>query len=180
MTEKVKCVFLDRDGVLNQELGYQITETSDFKPVEGLKEALTRLKKQGFLLIVITNQSGIAKGHYTEEFVMACHEILQQAGGHLLDDLYFAPGHETVSQSLMRKPGSLMFEKAMAKHHIDPQRSWMIGDKERDILPADRLGIRTIKLGAPSSAIRAAHQAQDLGEAVNIICTKSDKMLQQP
>ena len=169
MTKKAKCIFLDRDGVLNEELGYQITELSDFKPVNGIKEALTRLKKADFLLVVVTNQSGIAKGHYSEDFVFACHAILQEACGHLIDDLYFAPGHETVSQSLMRKPGSLMFEKAMAKHHIDPKQSWMIGDKERDILPANQLDIKTILLGSKNSTTKAAHQVQHLNEAVNLI-----------
>lgn len=171
MTEKEKCVFLDRDGVLNEELGYQITDLKDFKPIKGLHNELQRLKKNGFLLIVITNQSGIAKGHYTDEFIFTCHRMLQKSCGHLLDDLYFAPGHESVSKSLLRKPESLMFEKAIAKHGIDIKQSWMIGDKERDIIPAAQLGLKSILISSEKAVSLATHQAAALKDAIDIILT---------
>lgn len=146
-----KCVFLDRDGVLNKELGYQITRLDEFELVHGLKENLKSLKNEGFLLIIITNQSGIAKGDYTEDFVHQCYDLIQHKVEGIIDDMYFAPGHESVSRSLSRKPDSLMFEKAMAKHQIDPAQSWMIGDKERDLIPAKNLGIRTVLLSDKDS-----------------------------
>lgn len=169
MTKLNKCIFLDRDGVLNEELGYQVTQLQEFKVKDGITEPLSRLKKAGYLLIVITNQSGIAKGDYTDEFVLECHELIQNACGCLLDDLYFAPGHESVSKSLLRKPDSLMFEKAMAKHKIDPAQSWMIGDKERDLIPARKLGIGTLHLTSKEASEYTNFKARNLAEAASII-----------
>lgn len=164
-----KCVFLDRDGVLNEELGYQVSQVAEFKVKEGIAEPLKQLKNAGFLLIVITNQSGIAKGSYTEDFVLECHERIQQAVGGVLDALYFAPGHESVSKSLLRKPDSLMFEKAIAKYKIDPDQSWMIGDKERDLIPAKKLGIGTIHLTDKQASEYADFKVSDLTEAAAVI-----------
>lgn len=164
-----KCIFLDRDGVLNEELGYQVIKAEDFKVKDGIAAPLKLLKEAGYLLIVITNQSGIAKGNYTEDFVLECHERIQEACGFLLDDLYFAPGHESVSKSLLRKPDSLMFEKAMAKYGIDPAQSWMIGDKERDLIPAKKLGIGTIHLSDKKASDYADFKFVDLAEAAAVI-----------
>ena len=161
-----RCVFLDRDGVLNKELGYQITDIEEFELVEGLKESIHQLKSAGFLLIIITNQSGIAKGYYDEQFVIDCFELIQNECNHQIDDMYFAPGHESVSKSLLRKPDSLMFEKAIAKYHIDPEQSWMLGDKERDLIPAKKLGIKTALIGEGSSDY-ADKAFKTLSEAVN-------------
>jgi len=159
-----KCVFLDRDGVLNKELGYQIADIQEFELMPDLKESLSVLKARGFLLIVITNQSGIAKGAYDESFVQDCYQLIQEEVGGILDAMYYAPGHESVSLSLMRKPDSLMFEKAIAKYNIDPYQSWMIGDKERDLIPAKKLGIRTILVGGGMSDY-ADVMAEDLKES---------------
>lgn len=164
-----KCVFLDRDGVLNEELGYQVSQAAEFKVKEGIAEPLKQLKNAGFLLIVITNQSGIAKGSYTEDFVLECHERIQQAVGGVLDALYFAPGHESVSKSLLRKPDSLMFEKAIAKYKIDPDQSWMIGDKERDLIPAKKLGIGAIHLTDKQASEYADFKVSDLADAAAVI-----------
>lgn len=169
MTKVNKCIFLDRDGVLNEELGYQVTKAEGFKVKEGITEPLKHLKQAGFLLIVMTNQSGIAKGDYTEDFVLECHEKIQQAVGGILDDLYFAPGHESVSRSLMRKPDSLMFEKAIAKYKIDAGKSWMIGDKERDLIPAKKLGIGTVHLTDKEASEYADFKVHDLAEATSVI-----------
>lgn len=165
-----KCVFLDRDGVLNKELGYQLTKIEEFQLNEGIKDALQKLKKEGFLLIIITNQSGIAKGNYDEQFVQKCYQIIQNEVEGAIDAMYFAPGHESVSKSLMRKPDSLMFEKAMAKFNIDAAQSWMIGDKERDLIPAKKLGIRTI-LVASTHSDYADMIAEDLMAAVSQLST---------
>lgn len=113
----------------------------------GVIDALTVLKKTGFLLIVVTNQSGIAKGIYTQSQVNECHQYFQKECGNLIDHFYFSPYHRTVTESLATKPGTLMFEKAIAKFNIDIQISWMIGDRGRDIVPARLLGIKTIQIG---------------------------------
>lgn len=169
MTNLNKCVFLDRDGVLNKELGYQITKIEEFELMENLKEDLHRLKKEGFLLIIITNQSGIAKGDYTQDFVLACYDLIQEEVGGIIDDIYFAPGHESVSKTLMRKPDSLMFEKAIAKHKVDVPNSVMIGDKERDLIPAKKLGMGTFLLSGGDYTDYADLQVQTLSQAVDLI-----------
>lgn len=141
-----KAVFLDRDGILNEERGDYVWLLEDFKIVPGIIEVLLELKKRGYLLIVVTNQAGIAKGVYTREQMQACHAFFQEQSGHLIDHFYFAAGHPSVSESLLRKPDSLMWEKAMAKFHIDVAQSWMVGDKERDLIPAKKLGIKCIRV----------------------------------
>lgn len=168
-----RCVFLDRDGVLNKELGYQITDIQDFHLMDGLKESISRLKSAGYLLVIITNQSGIAKGSYKELLVQDCFERIQDECSQQIDAMYFAPGHESVSRTLMRKPDSLMFEKAIAKFKIDPLTSWMIGDKERDLIPAKKLGIKTILVGNGSSDF-ADKQVENLILAASTIIDFSD------
>ncbi len=167
--ESRPCVFLDRDGVLNEELGYQVTRLEEFKVIEDIAAPLQKLKAAGYLLIVITNQSGIAKGNYDENFVLECHERIQQACDGVLDDLYFAPGHESVSKSLSRKPGSLMFERAIARHGVNVSESWMIGDKERDLIPAKKLGMQTIHLTDKQASEYADFKVGHLAEAVEVI-----------
>lgn len=142
-----KCVFLDRDGVLNQDTDGYLFRPEDLVIPDGTVEALQKLKEAGYLLIVVTNQAGIAKGLYSREDVWKCHKFFQEQCGHLLDDLYFCPHHpEHTTASLLRKPDSLMLEKAMAKHRIDRHCSWMIGDRERDVLAGRKAGVRTIRI----------------------------------
>ncbi len=165
----VNCVFLDRDGVLNEELGFQITSFGQFVMKEGVAEGLKRLKAAGFLLIVVTNQSGIAKGNYDEGFVMQCHNAIQEVSDNALDDIYFAPGYDSVSKTLSRKPNSLMFERAIAKHGVDVSRSWMIGDRESDMIPAKRVGLRTIHLSNSDTSPNADFAFKNFKEAVEFI-----------
>lgn len=136
--------FLDRDGVINVDKVDYVYTIVDFKVLPGVIEALKLLKENGYLLIVITNQSGIAKGIYSHHDVIVCHEYFDSISDHLIDDYFYSPYHESTSNSLSRKPDSLMFEKAIAKYDIDIAESWMVGDKERDTLPAKKIGLRTI------------------------------------
>ena len=165
-----KCVFLDRDGVLNVEIGRHIMNVDEFVIPDDVPEGLKRLKAAGFKLIVVTNQSGIARGYYDEKVVVDCHEILQSKCGHALDQLYFAPLIDHVSKSLMRKPDSLMLEKGLAKFVGDPAQSWMIGDKERDLIPAKKLGIKTMQIMAlvPETDL-ADERVMTFKEAVDLI-----------
>lgn len=162
-------VFLDRDGVLNEELGFQVNKSEDFKIKEGVPEGLKQLKTAGFLLIVITNQSGIAKGTYGENFVMDCHNRIQEASESVLDDIYFAPGYDAVSKSLSRKPGSLMLERAIAKHEIDVTNSWMIGDRESDMIPAKKMGLKTIQIAESDISSFADRSASNFLKAASLI-----------
>ncbi len=140
-----KCIFLDRDGVLNEDRTDYVYRVDDFIIPEGVPEALRMLKDAGYLLIVITNQAGIAKGLYTRNDVMICYHYLQDQCGRLIDDIYFSPHHPKYnSESLTRKPGSLLLEKAMAKYNINPDASWMIGDALRDMQAGKRVGVQTV------------------------------------
>ena len=142
-----KCVFLDRDGVLNEDRTDYVYRVEDFIIPDGVPEALRVLKDAGYLLIVITNQAGIAKGLYTRDDVLACYTYLQEQCGHVIDDIYYSPHHPKFnSESLTRKPGSLMLEKAIAKYSIIPDRSWMIGDALRDMQAGRRVGVRTVRI----------------------------------
>jgi D-glycero-D-manno-heptose 1,7-bisphosphate phosphatase len=167
-----KCIFLDRDGVLNvDDPGYTFL-TTKFRIIPGVIEALYRLKEAGYYLIVATNQSGISKGLYTRNQMELCHIYLQEACDHVIDHFYFCPYHREITNSLARKPGSLMFEKGLARFNGDPSQSWMIGDRGRDLIPARALGIRTIQLGdevEPEN--RGDFCVDDLSQAAQIVLT---------
>jgi D-glycero-D-manno-heptose 1,7-bisphosphate phosphatase len=167
--DKSKCIFLDRDGVLNRERNEYTYLLEDFEILPGVPEALSSLKKTGFLLVVVTNQAGIAKKLYTKNNVQACHEYLQAQTGHLIDAIYIAPHHPIITESLSRKPDSLMLEKAIAKFHIDPTSSWMIGDKERDIIPAQKFRMRTIRIADEPVATSADFTTNSLLAASTLI-----------
>lgn len=165
-----KCVFLDRDGVLNKDDPDYVYEVSKLRIFPGVPEGLQLLKQEGFLLIVVTNQSGISQGLYTEEQMQRCHEYLQENCRHAIDRFYFSPYHPTVTNSLLRKPDTLMFEKAIAKFNISPSKSWMVGDRGRDIIPARHLGIKTIQIGDDVEVEdKADHKVSNLLEAAALI-----------
>ena len=168
---KKKCVFLDRDGVLNTDEQYYTYRLEDVFLAEGVAEALRQLQEAGYLLIVITNQAGIAQKLYGPAEVRAVHDSIQELSGVTLDDLYFSPHHpEHSSRSLRRKPDSLMIEKAMAKHHIDPAQSWMIGDRLSDVQAGRKAGVKTIFIGKrETEGDLGDFQANDLLEATNVI-----------
>ncbi|WP_210490766.1 D-glycero-alpha-D-manno-heptose-1,7-bisphosphate 7-phosphatase [Rufibacter aurantiacus] len=169
---KRKAVFLDRDGVLNVERGDYTWRTQDFEVCAGVPEALALLKEMGYLLIVVTNQAGITKGLYSKADVLACHQKLQDACGQLLDDLYMAPGHPSVSESLSRKPDSLMLERAIAKYNLDPMACWLVGDQPRDIQAAAKCGISGILVG-PHPAGTHVQQERDLLAAAQWIASQA-------
>ena len=168
---KRKCVFLDRDGVLNSDEEYYTFRAKDVFLIEGVAEALRKLQEAGFLLIVITNQAGIAQKLYGPTEVKTVHGLIQEMSGVTLDDLYFSPHHpEHSSRSLRRKPDSLMIEKAMAKHGIDPAQSWMIGDRVSDVKAGRKAGVKTIFIGEKGvDEDFGDFQAKNLLEAAGII-----------
>ncbi|HCS19953.1 MAG TPA: hypothetical protein DIW47_05225 [Bacteroidetes bacterium] len=142
-----KAVFLDRDGIINKEIGAYVYGQNDFILNEGVIEALHFWQSRGYKLIVITNQGGIAKGIYTHADVRKLHHYLENLlmeAGVKLDAIYYSPHHSDFSNSLSRKPGSLMIERALARYHIDPSLSVMIGDRPRDVEAAEGAGVRGI------------------------------------
>lgn len=173
--EKQKCVFLDRDGVLNRERGDYTYKLEDFEVLPRVPEALALLKANGFLLVVVTNQAGVAKGLYHSGDVLACHRKLQEACRELIDAIYFAPGHPSHSESLSRKPDSLMLERAIARFNIDPGASWMVGDSLRDLQAAARAGVHAVLVGEKHPRQTHIWQAHDLWEATQLILQHTKK-----
>ena len=168
------CVFLDRDGVINKDNPNYTFRVEVFEILPGVIDALRQLKSKGYFLIVVTNQSGIAQGIYSQQQMEECHRYFQQQSGNLIDHFYFSPDHPSVSASLSRKPGTLMFEKAIAKFNIDIKKSWMVGDRGRDIIPARTMGIRTIQIGDEiDENEKADHQVGNLLDASKIILSQA-------
>jgi D-glycero-D-manno-heptose 1,7-bisphosphate phosphatase len=144
-------LFLDRDGVLNEDRGY-VSRWEDFAWVAGAREAVAAFNRAGWLVIVVTNQSGVGRGYYTEADMHALHrrmgEDLAAAGGRI-DAFYFAPHHpEAPVESYRhpdppdRKPNPGMILRALAEWPIDRARSVLVGDKRSDMEAAARAGIR--------------------------------------
>lgn len=165
-----RCVFLDRDGVLNKDNPLYTYKVEAFEILPGVLEAIQLLKSAGFRLIVVTNQSGIAQGIYSQQQMETCHQYFQQQSGNSIDHFYFCPYHPSVTESLARKPGTLMFEKAISRFSIDVAASWMVGDRGRDIIPARKLGIKTIQIGNEVEPDHQAdYQVESLWEAAQLI-----------
>jgi D-glycero-D-manno-heptose 1,7-bisphosphate phosphatase len=138
-------IFLDRDGVINHDPGDYTKSINEFTLLPTVLKTLKIWHDRGYALVLITNQGGLAKGLYTHEAVAEIHAQLSldctQAGAPLTA-IYYSPHHPDFGASLSRKPGSLMIERACAQFHLDPDRSWMFGDKARDITCAANAGVR--------------------------------------
>ena len=151
MTGRKPAAFFDRDGVFNQDQGY-VHRREDLAWIEGGPQAGRRLNDLGYLVIVVTNQSGIGRGYYDEAAMHAIHEALARhlaaAGAHI-DAFYFAPHHEEAAEERYRhpdhpdrKPNPGMLLRAMQDFPIDPARSFLIGDKDSDLEAARRAGVK--------------------------------------
>lgn len=142
--EMNKIVFLDRDGILNDEIGDYVFTLENWHIPEGSIDACWKLKNAGYKLVVVTNQGGIGKGLYTSDAVKLIHQKFQEASDNVLDHLYYAPYTDVTSKSLMKKPGSLMLEKGLAKYNARPENCWLLGDAGRDIEAAHHIGVKAI------------------------------------
>lgn len=144
-------LFLDRDGVLNVDHGY-VHRWEDFDWIPGAREAVRRFNEAGWLVIVITNQSGIGRGYYTEGEMHALHQHMQAGlaeAGARIDAFYYCPQHpEAASEAYRhpdppdRKPNPGMILRALSEWPVDRDGSVMVGDKPADIEAALRAGIR--------------------------------------
>ncbi|MCH1575016.1 MAG: HAD family hydrolase [Flavobacteriales bacterium] len=149
-------ILLDRDGVINHDPGDYTKSLAEFRILPTALEAMKAWYSAGFKLIIITNQGGIAKGKYTHEAVAEIHAYLRteaQSKGAPISDIFYSPHHPDYGQSLSRKPGSLMVERALARHKLDPKRCWMVGDKARDIDCALGAGVPNGILIAPNAPL---------------------------
>jgi len=148
-----KAIFLDRDGVINFERGFTF-KLEDFKILPDVFEVLKRFQAKGYLLIVISNQSGIGKNLYTQDDVEVLHKYLLnelKKNKIQLQEVYYCVHHPDSGKCLCRKPDALFVEKAIARFNIDPLKSYFIGDKERDVEAGEKCGVKGILIEANSS-----------------------------
>ncbi|HTC13547.1 MAG TPA: HAD family hydrolase [Chthoniobacterales bacterium] len=168
-----KAIFLDRDGTLMKDVGY-CSRPDEVELLEGVSELLPRLKNAGFKLIIVTNQSGIGRGYFTEEDFWAVQQELQkQLGADVIDATYFC-ADTPQQESERRKPNPGMLLEAATDLSIDLNQSYMVGDKASDAEAGIRAGVRaTILFGinAASGAMESGASliAKDFGEVVEFI-----------
>ena len=139
----IKTIFLDRDGVINKEVNY-LFKREDFEFIDGIFETCSHFLKLGYQIIIVTNQSGISRGYYSEnDYILITDWMLARFGDHDIKilDVFHCP-HVSKSNCECRKPEPGMLLKAQIKYSIDMKKSWMIGDKEADILAANSAGIK--------------------------------------
>ena len=137
-----KTIFLDRDGVINKEINY-LFQIADFEFIEGVFEACQYFQKLNYKIIIVTNQSGISRGFYSEsDYQKITAWMISEFNNnniHILD-IFHCP-HSPNSNCNCRKPKPGMLLDAKYKYNIDMTSSWMIGDKETDIIAANNSGI---------------------------------------
>jgi len=180
----VPAVFLDRDDTLIADHGY-IGDPDDVALLSGAAEAVRRFAELGFLVVLVSNQSGVARGYFTEEDLEAVHgrlEALLAAEAARLDGAYYCPfldGEEAVIEayrkdSFLRKPNPGMLLQGAQDLNIDLARSWMVGDSLRDVAAGRRAGCQTVLVGDEradevDAACRPTYVAGTLLEAVDLV-----------
>jgi histidinol-phosphate phosphatase family protein len=172
LDEQSPAVFVDRDGTLIDDADY-CSDPKQVEVIKGVPEALRKLKRAGYKIIVITNQSGIGRGFFTVDQYRAVEaEVARQIGPELIDATYFCPDVPG-KPSQCRKPAPGMVLQAARENHIDLGRSFLIGDKEIDAECAHNAGVRAIRVRTGFDKItdgsRADWVAEDLPAAAEII-----------
>jgi len=181
-------VFLDRDGTINEQMGY-INHTCRFKLLPGAAEAIRKLNDAGIPVVVVSNQSGLARGYFPEELLTAVHDKmnkqLAETGAHV-DGIYYCPHHPEAKEERYRadcscrkpKPGLVL--QASEEMGLDPKRSYLVGDRWSDIKTAANCGATSILVRTgygrgdeqyigPKQEIQPDFKADDLLEAVTLI-----------
>jgi histidinol-phosphate phosphatase family protein len=152
MSHGKRAVFVDRDGTLNVNIDY-LGDPAGYKLYPGVAEGLRLLRQKGFLIIVVTNQSGIGRGFFDEGALARIHEKMRAdlaKGGASVDALYFCP-HTPEQKCACRKPGTAMFEQAIREHGIEAARSFVIGDMKMDVEAGQKIGARTALVPEPKN-----------------------------
>ena len=154
---KIRAVFLDRDGVINNDSGhYYVYKPEDFILNDGIIEGLKLLSNEGLKLIIVSNQGGVAKGVYTEKDIHKVHEkLLSELKKHSveIDAIYYCPHHNSVSDCECRKPKPGMILNAVKEFGINPLESYLIGDSTRDIIAGKNAGLKKCFLIEKNSSI---------------------------
>ena len=138
----IKTIFLDRDGVINKEVNY-LNKIDDFEFIDGIFDVCLYFQNLGYKIIIVTNQSGIYRGYYTEhDYQKVTQWMLTQFANediNILDTFHCPHGPDSTCNCRKPKPG--MFLNAKTKYNIDMKNSWMIGDNEVDVIAANTAGI---------------------------------------
>ena len=182
-------VFLDRDGTIIEDVGHP-HEHSKIKFLPKVRQAIKLLNRNGFKVLIVTNQSGVARGYFTVETVREINRRVQETlanQGAFIDKIYYCPHHvegiieEYRQECYCRKPNPGMILEAAREFGIDLKKSFVIGDKISDIEAGHRAGCRTVLLVREGSlnkgeiALISDHVATDLYEAVKWIVKLSVK-----
>ena len=190
---KKPAVFIDRDGTINEQMGY-INHVSRFKILPRVPQAIRMLNRHGFLVLVVSNQSGVARGYYPMDLVETIHHLMvariKEKQG-VIDGVFFCPHHPAGSvpefsrECNCRKPKTGLIEQACKSFEIDLRRSFVVGDMCTDIELAHRAGLKgvLVKTGyglgeieyiLSRKAPKPAHIAEDLLDAVRWIMRGGD------
>jgi histidinol-phosphate phosphatase family protein len=182
MNGKFSAVFMDRDGTINEEVSY-LSRMEQLRLYPQTVEAVRLINAAGMKAVVVTNQSGIARGYFTEEFVWSVHERINEllaVQGARIDGFYVCPHHPVYGNGIYkqecscRKPRPGMLLRAAAELNIDLSRSYMVGDMLKDIEAGKSAGARAVlvRTGYGSNIVRTdmpAFIADDVLEAVQWI-----------
>ncbi len=190
MTKKA-AVFLDRDGTINEQMGY-INHICRFHLLPGAAEAIKRLNDADIPVVVVSNQSGLARGYFPEELLTAVHEkmhtLLAEKGAHV-DAIYYCPHHPEAKEERLRaecncrKPKAGLVFQAAEELQIDPKKSFVVGDRWSDVKTAANCGARSILVRTgygrgdeqyigPDQEIQPTTKCDDLTAAVDWILTQ--------
>ncbi len=147
-----KAVFLDRDGTVNEEVGY-LTDLKKLRLIPGAGAAIRRMNEAGLTVVLVTNQSGVARGYFPERLVHEAHErlsrMLEAEGAHV-DGVYYCPHHPSAGSSPYtmdcdcRKPKTGLIDRAVRDFAIDIRHSYMVGDKWSDVELGQRAGVHAV------------------------------------
>ena len=169
----IKTIFLDRDGVINNEVNY-LHKICDFEFIEGVFDALLYFQRLGYKTIIITNQSGISRGYYTENDYQILNRWMlgkfNERGVKILDTFHCPHGPKSTCECRKPKPG--MLKKAQEKHNIDMTKSWMIGDKEVDVRAANAAGIQNTIL------VRSGHLIDETNSSAKFFLDSIQQSIQ--
>ncbi len=160
-----KAIFLDRDGVINVEKNY-LYKVEDFEFIDGVFDTLNYLQKLGFKLFIITNQSGIGRGYYTQDdFNKLTSWMVKEFEKKdiIISQVEVCP-HAPNEECNCRKPNTGMIDNILKNHKINLEKSWLIGDKESDILCAKNSGIKN------TIQVKSGHDFDEKSSLANFVC----------
>ncbi len=141
----MKAVFLDRDGTIARDVHY-CRRPEDFEILPTVPEAIRLLNENGFRVVVVTNQSGVARGYFTEETLAQIHDKMRRElalHGASVDGVYYCPHHPD-DRCECRKPKTALYRRAAEEHDIDFDASYVVGDMQMDVAAGKALGCHTI------------------------------------